>query len=208
MNCWVFKINTRRGWEFAEYFCSRARGVYPLGDEGWIRSASSLRFLREEVKRGDLFLCYEVDRKLLVGVARAASDGRDRGQGSLLDFCAPQHAVRLKNPLARRPDLDHILAFTPARGRGTVQQIDADEFARLRRIILRKNPEQASHLKRLLASPSARQSLQAGQSCERPTHSFRETPSPEEQLLPPRTSTVSRGRCPADQASQARRGSS
>lgn len=148
---WVFKINTRRGWEFAQYFRSRAHGVYPLGDEGWIRSASSLRFLREEVKRGDLFICYEVDRKQLVGVARAASDGRDRGQGSLLDFCPPRDAVYLKNPLLRRPDLDHILAFTPARGRGTVQRIQADEFRRLWRIMLRKNPAQTPQLERLFA---------------------------------------------------------
>jgi hypothetical protein len=158
MNVWTFKINTRRGWEFAQYFRSRARGVYPLGDEGWIRSASSLRFIREHVKRGDLFLCYEVDRKLMVGVARAASDGRDRGQGSLLDFCPPREAVQLKNPLSRHPDLDHIQAFTPSRGRGTVQRIETDEFARLRKIMLRKNPEQASALQRLFGrsrSPSA-----------------------------------------------------
>ena len=154
-NTWVFKINTRRGWEFAQYFRSRTRGVYPLGDEGWIRSASSLRFLREEVKRGDVFLCYEVDRKQLVGVARAASNGRDRGQGSLLDFCPPRDAVYLKNPLLRWPDLDHILAFTPARGRGTVQRIETDEFGRLRRIIKRKNPQQASALERLFATQTA-----------------------------------------------------
>jgi hypothetical protein len=150
MKVWVFKINTKRGWEFDEYFRSRARGIYPLGDEGWIRSASSLRYLREEVKRGDLFLCYEVDRKLVVGLAQAASDGRDVGLGSLLDFCPPRQAVRLKNPLTRKPDLDHILAFSPQRGRGTVQKIDSDEFARLRRIILRKNPEQAEALRRVL----------------------------------------------------------
>jgi len=148
---WVFKINTRRGWEFEQYFRSRARGVYPLGDEGWIRSASSLRFLREEVKRGDVFLCYEADRKQLVGVASAASNGRDRGQGSLLDFCPPREAVYLQNPLLRHPDLDHILAFTPARGRGTVQRIDLDEFRRLRRIILGKNPQQALALAGLFA---------------------------------------------------------
>ena len=147
---WVFKINTKRGWEFDEYFRSRTQGVYPLGDEGWIRSASSLRYLRVEVKRGDLFLCYEVDRKLAVGLAQAASDGRDVGLGSLLDFCPPRQAVRFANPLTRRPDLDHILAFSPQRGRGTVQKIDSDEFARLRRIILRKNPEQAGALRRIL----------------------------------------------------------
>jgi hypothetical protein len=147
---WVFKINTKRGWEFDEYFRSRTQGVYPLGDEGWIRSASSLRYLRVEVKRGDLFLCYEVDRKLAVGLAQAASDGRDVGLGSLLDFCPPRQAVRFANPLTRRPDLDHILAFSPQRGRGTVQRIDSDEFARLRRIILRKNPEQAEALRRIL----------------------------------------------------------
>ena len=152
MKIWVFKINTKRGWEFDEYFRSRTRGVYPLGDEGWIRSASSLRYLREEVRRGDLFLCYEVDRKRVVGLARAASDGRDAGLGSLLDFGPPREAVRLANPLTRRPDLDHILAFSPQRGRGTVQKIDPDEFARLRRIILRKNPEQAEALRHLFGS--------------------------------------------------------
>jgi hypothetical protein len=149
MNVWVFKINTKRGWEFDRYFRSRARGLYKLGDEGWIRSASSLRYLREEVKRGDLFLCYEVDRKKVVGVARAAANGRDAGMGSLLDFCPPREAVRLKNPLLRHPDLDHILAFTPHRGRGTVQKIDRDESTRLRRIMLRKNAGQAVALRRL-----------------------------------------------------------
>jgi len=85
-----------------------------------------------------------------VGITRAASDGRDRGQGSLLDFCPPRNAVRLRNPLLRHPDLDHIQAFTPHRGRGTVQRIERDEFARLRRMILRKNPQQAQALSRLL----------------------------------------------------------
>lgn len=149
MRVWVFKINTRRGWEFDEYFLSRAQGPYELGDEGWIKSASSLRYLREEVKRGDLFLCYEANRKRLLGLARAVSNGRDTGQGSLVDFCPPRQAVRLETPLKRRPDLDHILAFTPHRGRGTVQKIDLDEFRELRRRILRKNPSQKEALERL-----------------------------------------------------------
>ena len=126
-----------------------------MGEEGWIRSAASLRYLREEVKRGDLFLCYEVDHKQIVGVARAASDGRDVGLGSLIDFCPPRQAVRMENPLLRKPDLDHILAFSPQRGRGTVQKIDADEFRRLRRIMLRKNPGQKDALSRLLPETPA-----------------------------------------------------
>ena len=150
MRAWVFKINTKRGWEFDQYFRSRARGSYPMGEGGWIRSAASLRYLREEVKRGDLFLCYEVNRKQLVGVARAASEGRDVGTGSLIDFCPPRQAVRLTNPLLRKPDLDHILAFSPQRGRGTVQRIDADEFRRLRHLMLQKNPGQAKALSALL----------------------------------------------------------
>ena len=150
MRAWVFKINTKRGWEFDQYFRSPARGTFEMGDEGWIRSATSLRYLREEVQRGDLFVCYEVDRKRVVGVARAASDGRDVGLGSLVDFCPPRQAVRLANPLTRKPDLDHILAFGPRRGRGTVQKIDPDEFRRLRRLMLKKNPEQKEALTRLL----------------------------------------------------------
>jgi hypothetical protein len=120
-----------------------------MGNESWIRSASSLRNLREGVKRGDLFLCYEVDRKRLVGLARAASDGRDMGHSSLVDFCPPRQAVRLENPLFRKPDLDHILAFGPRRGRGTVQRIDADEFRRLRQIMISKNRGQRAALSRL-----------------------------------------------------------
>ena len=150
---WVFKINTKRGWQFDQYFRSRVRGPVAMGDEGWIKSVSSLRYLREEVKKGDLFLCYETDRKQMLGVARAASDGRERDlmrKISLVDFCPPREAVRLENPLARKPDLDHILAFSPHRGRGTIQPIDRDEFVRLRRIILRKNPNQAKALLRLL----------------------------------------------------------
>ncbi|MEJ2010242.1 MAG: hypothetical protein P8Z30_19155 [Acidobacteriota bacterium] len=150
MKVWVFKINTKRGWRFDQYFRSRVRGIYPMGDEGWIKSASSLRYLREEVKRGDVFLCYETDRKEMRGVARAASNGRDVGMGSLIDFCPPALAVRFETPLKRQPDLDHILAFTPQRGRGTVQKIDRDEFARLKRIMIRKNPNQALELRRIL----------------------------------------------------------
>ena len=146
---WVFKINTKRGWEFDQYFRSRDRRPYEMGDEGWIKSASSLRYLREEVKRGDLFVCYEADRRQVVGLARAASDGRDVGMGSLVDFCPPREAVSFENPLTRHPDLDHILAFSPQRGRGTVGRIEPDEFARLRRIAMRKNPRQAKALARL-----------------------------------------------------------
>ncbi|MGH9450269.1 MAG: hypothetical protein ACRD11_06955 [Terriglobia bacterium] len=147
---WVFKINTRRGWEFDQYFRSPAGGPYGMGEGGWIRSASSLRYLREEVKRGDVFLCYEVDRKRLVGLARAASDGHDQGAGSLLDFCPPRQAFRLSRPLKRRPGLDHILAFTPQRGRGTVQKIAGDEFRCLLTRILKENPSQKDDLRRFL----------------------------------------------------------
>ena len=156
MQVWVFKINTKRGWRFDQYFRSRAKGRHEMGGEGWIRSAASLRYLREEVKRGDLFLCYEADKKKLVGLARAASDGRDRGMGSLVDFCAPGEAVRFGRPLERRPDLNYILAFSPQRGRGTVQKIDRDEFTRLLRIMLRKNPHQSKALRRLAGSESRR----------------------------------------------------
>ena len=151
MNLWVFKINTKRGWKFDKYFKSPTRRPYPMGDWGWIHSASSLRYLREDVKRGDLFLCYETDRKQAVGLARAASHGRDVGMGSLIDFCPPRQAVRFENPLTRKPDLEHILAFTPQRGRGTVQKIDGDEFARLRQLILRKNRGQTKALRRLMS---------------------------------------------------------
>lgn len=150
-NVWVYKINTRRGWEFDNYFNSRERKPYGMGDAGWIRSASSRRYLREEVKRGDFFLCYETNRRRLVGLARAASNGRDVGAGPLVDFCPPRQAIRLNVPLKRRSALDHIAAFTPQRGRGTIQKIAGDEFRSLRARILRKNPTQKDELRRFFS---------------------------------------------------------
>ena len=149
MRAWVFKVNTRRGWEFRQYFHSRRRRPFPIGHRGWIRSARSLRLIREEVKRGDLFLCYEADRRRLVGLARAASDGQDGDLGPLLFFCPAREAVLLHHPLERHPDLDQVLAFTPQRGRGTVGEIAPDELARIRRITLKKNSKQATVLVRL-----------------------------------------------------------
>jgi hypothetical protein len=148
VKAFVFKINTRRGWEFREYFGSRRGGAFPIGDRGWIRSARSLRLIREAVKRGDVFLCYETDRKRLVGLARAASDGQDTGQGPLLFFSSPREALLFHEPLARHPDLDQVLAFTPQRGRGTVEEIARDELARIRRMALKRNPSLAAQIAR------------------------------------------------------------
>jgi hypothetical protein len=146
MRAWVFKINTRRGWEFDQYFRSRGRGPFPLGDEEWIRSASSLRYLRTEVKAGDVIFCYEVDRKRIVGVAPVVAAAKPGDGAPLLSLAPPTSAVRLQNPVERKPWLDHILAFTPQRGRGTVQPFDSDEFAHLRRILAARNPRQKAQL--------------------------------------------------------------
>jgi hypothetical protein len=34
MKAWVFKVNTKRGWEFEEYFHARTRGPYEMGNGG------------------------------------------------------------------------------------------------------------------------------------------------------------------------------
>jgi len=191
MNTWVFKINTKRGWEFDQYFRSPARGSYELGDEGWIRSASSLRYIREEVKRGDLFLCYEVDRKRIVGIARAASDGRDTGMGSLLAFCPPRDAVRLTNPLTRHPDLD--LAQTLAQRAvdlaedGVLKSIYLDTLARVQ--FMKGNKEEAIALEQkaldLIAGNDKSKDL--GQKIQRALDDFKqgELPKPIWERLKP-----------------------
>ncbi len=41
MNVWVYKVNTRRGWEFDEYFRSRTRGPKASRPEVWsVRGAA------------------------------------------------------------------------------------------------------------------------------------------------------------------------
>jgi hypothetical protein len=154
MRKWVYKVNSHRpgkltGWHFDQYFKFRGRKPHSMGGDGWIRSPQSWQRLRE-VRKGDLFVCYQSDERRIYGLARAASDGyetlRGSGRFNCVDFAAG--GLRLDDPvnLARpehRAIFGHIRAFTVP-SRGTIHALAGDEFRAVTRELIAANPQQAA----------------------------------------------------------------
>ncbi len=145
MRKWVYKVNSHRpgkltGWHFDQYFRSRSKKPHEMGGDGWIRSPQSWQRLRQ-VRRGDLFVCYQSDERKIYGLARAASHGYESRPGSgrfnCVDF-APG-GLRLKEPLnITRPEHRHIFAHVRAftvPSRGTIHPLAEDEWRAILRVL-------------------------------------------------------------------------
>jgi len=154
---WVYKVNSKRpgkltGWHFDDYFGAGHRTPQRMGGDGWIRSPQSWERLRQ-VRKGDVFVCYQSDERKIYGLARAASDGYESLPGSGRFNCvnfAPL-GLRLKDPvnLARpeqREVFGHIGAFTVP-SRGTIHALAADEFRALITELMAGNPAQAAAIR-------------------------------------------------------------
>jgi hypothetical protein len=48
----------------------------------WIRSPQSKKYLREEVRKGDIVVCYQSEGRRICGFTRMAGNGRDEPKGS------------------------------------------------------------------------------------------------------------------------------
>lgn len=171
MRAWVYKVNSRRpgrytgrprqsprrmrgrrGWHFDRYFSAkRSRKPYDMGGREWIRSPQSWARLRQ-VRRGDLFVCYQADERRIYGLARAATGGYESLAGSgrfdSIDF-APR-GLRLKRPVSvehpeARAVFRHIRAFTVP-SRGTIHALAKDESRAVLAALATFNPEQRREL--------------------------------------------------------------
>lgn len=157
MKKWVYKVNSKRpgkltGWHFDDYFGARNRTPQRMGGDGWIRSPQSWERLRQ-VRKGDLFVCYQSDERRIYGLARAAADGYESLPGSGRYNCVNfgPSGLRLRDPvnLARpeqREVFGHIGAFTVP-SRGTIHALAADEFRALITELMAANPAQAAAIR-------------------------------------------------------------
>ncbi len=170
MRVWVYKVNSRRpgkytGWHFDQYFRSRGRKPQDMGGGEWIRSPQSWARLKQ-VRRGDLFICFQSDERRIYGLARAAGDGYESLEGSgrydSVEFVAPRGggAVRLEKPVqvtapALREVFQHIRAFTVP-SRGTVHALARDELRALLRALIESNPRQIHQIRRIIEGRTGR----------------------------------------------------
>lgn len=126
-----------------------------MGGDGWIRSPQSWGRLRQ-VRRGDLFLCYQSDERKIYGLAKSASDGYESrpnsGRFNCVDFTPG--GLRLDQPLniaqsAHRAVFAHVRAFTVP-SRGTIHSLAADELRAILRVLSRANPRQTKTIQGLI----------------------------------------------------------
>lgn len=111
MNVWVVKCRATMkdrttGWHWDKYLqCNDDRDeVYDdWGGPEWVQASYSKKLLREAVHRDDLVVCYQTDRKEILGFTRMASNGKEFDEGSgdfnCFDLVSPSEAFPLDQPV-------------------------------------------------------------------------------------------------------------
>jgi hypothetical protein len=167
-NVWVIKCrevprNDSGGWHWRRYFTDWDGDAIAedWGGDDWIRSAYSKKLLREEVTRGDVAICCQVDDpvhgRAILGFARFASEGKEESPGSgdynCFDLCPPNKALALRPPLSIE-DLYATGCHPKCFGlgsQGTIFPVSPAEFEAIIDAIVRYSPQQEKELRRWLA---------------------------------------------------------
>ncbi len=149
MNAWVVKSTLKlrdgsEGWHWNNYLPVGGDCAYDpdevaadWGGANWVRSFLSKKLLREEVREGDIVICYQSDGREILGLTTMASDGKEDPHGSgdfnMFDLARPSDALILDPPLTIaslyaagcRPK-----CFGPGM-QGTVFRVENDEFEQM-----------------------------------------------------------------------------
>ena len=107
MSVWLVKCKGGRGgWHWHSYFDNEAGDwsrSEAWGNRNWIRSTSSMKRIREEVAKGDLVVCYQVEERAILGLTQMAACGTDDPPGSgyynTITLVSASKALKLNRPL-------------------------------------------------------------------------------------------------------------
>jgi len=129
---WIIKAREKledgtKGWHWHRYLRAPVSSKKVWRDWGGIESHISQSLIRTEFRKGDLALCYQVDRREILGFTRVASVD---GVSCKFDLEPSASAYLLKKPLRikeLRATGSKPKGFTAA-GRGTVARLAADEL--------------------------------------------------------------------------------
>lgn len=131
---WVYRNN--RQYEGATIAVGDWRELFDLappepiqwGSTEWIRSPESRKIIREELSPGDLFLCWQTDRRAAVGMARFAG-AQQRGEWidlHLEPVTFFRQPVRLRELAKRDRELAGV-SFIAKHSRGTLARTSRSE---------------------------------------------------------------------------------
>ena len=151
---WVVKCREKlayggKGWHWRKYLGDSKAGAgrdFAFGGSRWIRSPASLKHIAEDVREGDIALCYQTDEKAILGITRMASDGEAEEEGSgtfnVFNLIPARKAVRLDPPIL----ISELRAggcdpgcFGPGT-QGTIFPLTRDEWTDFLKVLLRLRP--------------------------------------------------------------------
>lgn len=170
MNSWVVKCREKKadgrsGWHWDNYFEGYCDGNQGWGGEDWIKSNESKKYIRDEVTKGDLVVCYQYEGREIVGLTRMAKNGcEDRensGHYNLLFFTRSTSGFRLNPPLTiqkLRGTGCNPKCFGPGR-QGTVFPLGSKELKGILKAIANTSPKVRNDLGRWLRKVGYRYTL-------------------------------------------------
>jgi hypothetical protein len=161
MDFWVVKCrekkaNGKQGWHWDNYFvkgCSVSNG---WGGDDWIKNNESKKYIRDEVGKGDLVVCYQYEGQEIMGLTSIVRDGaeevKNSGNYNLLFFTGFKSAFEIDPPLTIR--LLRDTGCNPkcfGRGRqGTVFPLNPKEFKGILSAITDSYPQKRKSLEHWL----------------------------------------------------------
>lgn len=107
-NVWVVKCRfnqatSNNGWHWDKYFDDATDELFTFGGADWIRSHGSRKHIRDNIRQGDVVICYQTDGQTIEGITRMASAGRedpeDSSQFCMFDLPPAKEACRIVPPL-------------------------------------------------------------------------------------------------------------
>lgn len=161
MNFWVIKCREKKpygkkGWHWGKYFIKGGNVSDGWGGEDWIKNNESKRYIRDEVAKGDLAVCYQYEGQEIMGLTSMVRDGAEQiknsGSYNILFFARSKSAFKIDPPLTIR--LLRDTGCNPkcfGRGRqGTVFPLDSREFKGILSAITDLYPQKRRTLERWL----------------------------------------------------------
>jgi hypothetical protein len=146
------------GWWWDRYFTGEDGPLdepFDFGGDDWINSAVSKKYIREEVKTGDLVICYQSDKREILGLTQMDSDGEqdeESGEYNRFFLRPAQEAFPLARSLRiaelRRTSCDPV-CFRLSQP-GTVFPVKTEEFDGILNAIVMFYPATKEKLRRWL----------------------------------------------------------
>lgn len=161
MNFWVIKCrenkpNGKKGWHWDNYFVKDCNVSNGWGGKDWIKNNESKRYIRDEVGKGDLVVCYQYEGQEIMGLTSMARDGaeeiKNSGTYNILFFARSKKAFQLDPPLTLqklRSAGCNPKCFRHGR-QGTVFPLDSKEFKGILSVIADSYPQKRKILERWL----------------------------------------------------------